>query len=448
MKGFRGLALLAAGCAAFFLSGCYEKSIAGLISGLASGGEIQYNGEKGGVPVNMSKVVDFSFSYSTGTYYNSGYAYEAKLNDDGVEVLVRQDGVSMEDVPVITTDASFMEKIEEILKKYEVDKWNGFHLSAKDVLDGDGFSLSVGMDNKERISASGYEAWPENYGKVCAELDTLFIDLYESVYPNKEKALKEYGEIVALFDKDFLEKVEVAYPYTSDGPGLFRYGNAELPEECVVARRIDSFTGDDPYTNDPRDLLIARLRQVPDEGTDTLLTTLSFEIYTIDDDMSIMKTADETVDEYITWNDGIYGSLFTHVYDERSYIGYFAHYSEKASSDKDEYVIRLYEYQDGEMKKVADEAVTAPEDRELTMEDYPNFKELAEKYGFSNSLKHWKEKPFDPVIVNWDMNEVVKLFTRTNYDSKFNETLDNTPKGEKVGDYQVTGEITGGSWSY
>ncbi|MBQ4293701.1 MAG: hypothetical protein II754_03505, partial [Lachnospiraceae bacterium] len=82
-----------------------------------------------------------------------------------------------------------------------------------------------------------------------------------------------------------------------------------------------------------------------------------------------------------------------------------------------------------------------------TMEDYPNFVDLAEKYGFSSSLQHWKEKPFDPVIINWDMNEVVKLYTRSNYDSSFNETLDKTPKGEKIGDYQVTGEITGSTWS-
>lgn len=428
--------------AMLFLAGCEGNPIAGLVSG----GGMQYNGEKGGEPVNMSKVVDFRFGYSSGTYMNSGCTYEASLKGDAVEVKVRQDEVDMDDVPVITTDASFLEKIDEILAKNQVEKWNGFSLSAQDVMDGDSFSLFAAMDNGERIHASGYEAWPEGYANVRGELDSLFVDLYESFYPNKQKALKKYCETELQKDSEFIQEVEISFPYTSDGPGYFRYGNAAVPD-CIVSRKIGNFTTEDTYTNDPRDLLIARLHQEPDGETDTMLTVLSIELYTIDDEMNITKLGEEVVDDMITWNDGIYGYLFTHDYGETLQIGYFAQHHAKASTDGERYMIRLYEVQEGELKQVADEELTAPKGEELTKDDYPEFVELAGKYNYFNSLNHWEEKAFDPVLVKTDFSVLVDLYTKTNFDSGFIQALEETPKGEKVGNYEVAGTFTGVTWS-
>ena len=74
------------------------------------------------------------------------------------------DGQAEENVPVIETDKAFLEKIDQIIEKNNVAKWNGYHMSARDVLDGDGFSLSIKMDNGQKISAGSYMAWPDGYG--------------------------------------------------------------------------------------------------------------------------------------------------------------------------------------------------------------------------------------------------------------------------------------------
>lgn len=74
---------------------------------------------------------------------------------------------------VYPEDAGLLDKAKEILEKYEVGKWNGFHETDPMALDGSGFSLRVTFSDGTKISASGNNRFPENYDSFCSELGDL-----------------------------------------------------------------------------------------------------------------------------------------------------------------------------------------------------------------------------------------------------------------------------------
>ena len=70
-------------------------------------------------------------------------------------------------------------EVINILNKYDVFNWDGFHKNNKNVLDGDSFNLNLYTKNKDNISASGYMMWPKNYLNVKNELDNYFMNIYK-----------------------------------------------------------------------------------------------------------------------------------------------------------------------------------------------------------------------------------------------------------------------------
>lgn len=124
----------------------------------------------------MSNTISFNFFYTKGYAFNADIRYEYELKDGKYYASIKPYEVSEEDKTTKEVDKEFIIKVEEILNKYEVYKWNGFNKSDNDVLDGDSFSLSVSTE-EETISASGYMSYPDNYLKVKNELDILFEEL-------------------------------------------------------------------------------------------------------------------------------------------------------------------------------------------------------------------------------------------------------------------------------
>lgn len=432
-KKFVTIALLG-GVVMFSLFGC--------------GRGVRYEGSKGGKPVEVSKATYVYFTYSSGTYMNSGNSYEASLRDDGVvEVKVRQDGQAEEDVPVIETDKSFLEKIDSIIGKNNVAKWNGFNRSARDVLDGDGFSLSIRMDNGQSISAGSYMAWPDGYGTFKGEMDTLFIELYESVYPNKQKALKKYFDDTVLCGREFDPEHTISYPYISAGENRFTWGDPGA-KECAVARRIAGFTGGGLYSNDPRDMMVVWLYPKEDSDNGETKYGLKFEIYSIDDDMKITKRAEQTVDENVCMNDGLSSYLFVKdIGEDRCIIGYSAHHSNKASSLEDEFLLRVYEFEDDALQTLKDLSVKVPDDREnWKTDDIADFIDAADEYGLSQSKKSWESNPDYPLLKQMEANIILNSYSRSTYGTGFYDTLIATEKGEKVGDFSVSVTFRGASW--
>ena len=74
--------------------------------------------------------------------------------------------------------ASFSALVQEL----GLAEWNGYHKTDRDVLDGEGFSLSVVFEDGGVIDASGSNCLPRGYGEKVSAIGDFF-----------EKLMEEYG---------------------------------------------------------------------------------------------------------------------------------------------------------------------------------------------------------------------------------------------------------------
>ena len=71
-------------------------------------------------------------------------------------------------------DASFAADLLKCIKEYDLESWDGFHESDPYVLDGEGFTLVLRFADGTTVSASGDNAFPENYYGVTNEIEAIF----------------------------------------------------------------------------------------------------------------------------------------------------------------------------------------------------------------------------------------------------------------------------------
>ncbi|MBO5530522.1 MAG: hypothetical protein J5970_03910 [Bacilli bacterium] len=131
-------------------------------------------------PKNIETIKYLNFGYSTGTMMNSYVSYNLEFKDNKYKVSIKPNMVSDEDKKITVMTKKDIEKIIDILNKYEVYKWDGFKKSNPNVLDGDSFNLTIKYNDDKSISASGYMMWPKNYREVQGELDSIFMKYYEN----------------------------------------------------------------------------------------------------------------------------------------------------------------------------------------------------------------------------------------------------------------------------
>ena len=141
---------------AFILSGCFKKKL------------------------EIKDTKHFYYSYSVGDYKDASYAYELDLQEEGKYIMsYKADEVSDEDKLTKEVDEEIVKELEHILTDNKVYKWNGFHESDKNVLDGDGFSFIYRRVDKEEISASGYEMYPTGYINLKNDIIALYKKVFE-----------------------------------------------------------------------------------------------------------------------------------------------------------------------------------------------------------------------------------------------------------------------------
>ncbi len=122
----------------------------------------------------ITSISHFSFYYSQGYSINSDIRYYLDCDNKCI-AKIKPYGMNEETIKEV--DDSFVESLITILNNYEVIKWDGFDRVAKDVLDGDSFSLYLESKDSIKIHSSGYMLWPENYREVREELNKLFNSL-------------------------------------------------------------------------------------------------------------------------------------------------------------------------------------------------------------------------------------------------------------------------------
>ncbi|MBO4325922.1 MAG: zinc ribbon domain-containing protein [Clostridia bacterium] len=116
----------------------------------------------------------FSMTSSGGMMVNDGYAYSARSTPEGVVIRIRTQGVSNADALEFITDESFYDKLYEIMEKYNISSWDGFHGENPGVCDGYSFSLSAFLRDGSHVSAGGYMNWPQGYRAFAGEVIDLF----------------------------------------------------------------------------------------------------------------------------------------------------------------------------------------------------------------------------------------------------------------------------------
>lgn len=127
--------------------------------------------------VKIMKINSFKFSYSVGYAMYANEEYTLKNEGDKYIATVKKRGIPEENATKKEVDESFEQKLEELLKGYNVSAWDGFNKADKHVLDGNTFDLSIRMDENNHISASGYMKWPKKYKEFKMAVVEMFDEL-------------------------------------------------------------------------------------------------------------------------------------------------------------------------------------------------------------------------------------------------------------------------------
>ena len=130
---------------------------------------------------NKVKITDIkylSFYYTQGNVMNSNVKYTLTYENNKYIAEIKPNFKNEEEIKKVEIKKNDIEKIIETLKKYNVNKWNGFNKSDKYVLDGDSFSLYITFLDNTKLSASGYMMYPKNYNEVKNVLDEIFLSYY------------------------------------------------------------------------------------------------------------------------------------------------------------------------------------------------------------------------------------------------------------------------------
>lgn len=126
----------------------------------------------------IESISSLSFFYTNGYAINTDTRYEIDCKDKCIAI-IKQYGKSEEETVEVEIDSNTMNKIIDLLNKYDVIKWDGFSKSDHGVLDGDSFSMHFTYNDEKRVSASGYMMWPKNYREVEDGLNEIFNSLME-----------------------------------------------------------------------------------------------------------------------------------------------------------------------------------------------------------------------------------------------------------------------------
>ncbi|MBR4555065.1 MAG: hypothetical protein IKO27_05670 [Ruminococcus sp.] len=381
----------------------------------------------------MPRITSFHFGTS-GTYMGSGfdYDYDCDTADGRGVISIRIEGVREEDALKLDADEGFAEELERIIAEYGLRKWDGFSKSDQNVLDGSSFGFSVRYDDKSSISAHGYMRYPKNYAEVNSAFDGLFLPLYEAVRPDKRKVMARYFDEVILKDRPAMERQEVRYPYISDGGNMYCLGVCECTGGAAMYTVYDC-------DDEPSYMLVVALDRKDNRWE------LSCEMYRITGKGEVLPWGSTLIDGSFFSSERLYGHIFTREYNGQLQLGCFIQKGFSASGRDTKYYIDLYDIGE-KLKPLASEKIEGPANNKewWTPDKLARFNETADKYGFVQSKQHWTEMPNDPVFAGGMRDNANKRFNfllTNNHDSRFYNTLLETPKGERVGEYLVKGTL-------
>ena len=122
----------------------------------------------------IENLKSFHYSYSVGYYMNAYVTYDIEKDNDDYIAKIKDAGMPPEEARTYNVTKKQIEEFETLLNENKIYVWNGFNKSDKNVMDGNSFSLSVNMEEKDGIYAHGYMKYPKNYGEVTGKIESWF----------------------------------------------------------------------------------------------------------------------------------------------------------------------------------------------------------------------------------------------------------------------------------
>lgn len=82
---------------------------------------------------------------------------------------------------------SFLDQLTQLYQEYHLASWNGFHQSNEYVLDGDGFSLTINLQDGASLTAGGTNSYPEGYRDFREKMEELFSPMKQEMLEEKRQ---------------------------------------------------------------------------------------------------------------------------------------------------------------------------------------------------------------------------------------------------------------------
>ena len=141
---------------------------------------------------NKSGLSYFYYSFD-GTIGGNNFHYTVKKEDGGF--IFEYETMLHGEYGVMQTfvDDSVMQRLYDLYLCCRVAEWDGYSKYNSMICDGSGFSLSLHFNDGARLSASGSNAFPDNYRKFRDGIDAVFEPLCEKLLSEARQKMIEKG---------------------------------------------------------------------------------------------------------------------------------------------------------------------------------------------------------------------------------------------------------------
>ena len=123
-----------------------------------------------------AEMVRFRFSHH-GMVSSSFYCYTAEQTETGWQMTVSLIGLDEEYALEMTQEDA--DRLDALVRRCGLWKWNGFDKNDRNVMDGEGFDLTIRYADGKQLEASGDNAFPDGYKAAENEINTYFKELLE-----------------------------------------------------------------------------------------------------------------------------------------------------------------------------------------------------------------------------------------------------------------------------
>lgn len=128
------------------------------------------------------QINELEFSYTNGYGINENVEYKiicfyAIDAIENCQVNVKEYGKSEEESLSNAISYTELSKVVRMLNKYHILSWKGFSKSDSNVLDGNSFHFYLRYNDDEKLSASGYMKYPQNYDRFKKDFEEFIVTL-------------------------------------------------------------------------------------------------------------------------------------------------------------------------------------------------------------------------------------------------------------------------------